>query len=152
MTAMQSSWEVKLLFRHYWSRCGSHFTVWQGHLKCKKNPFQSFWRALQECPLWELQNEPPFDMSGLTLQFPFKAIHTPDLMQRLAIKGNSGVSPDVSSGCSFQSFQCACSRGSLKNHWAFFSISISPAGLWLRLSHGKAYCEALGVGVLSILW
>ena len=57
-------------------------------------------------------------VSGLTLPRPCpKALQprhylrqsdtddSPDLIQSLAIKGNSGVSPDVSSGCSFQSSQ-----------------------------------------------
>ena len=44
-------------------------TVRQGKSKCKKT-FRRFSRVPLECPLRELQNEPPIDMSGLTSKNP----------------------------------------------------------------------------------
>ena len=56
-------------------------------------------------------------------------ISHPDLIQRLAIKGISGVSWDISSGGSFQSSQWACSHSTLQNPWEVFSISSLSAAL-----------------------
>ena len=47
-------------------------------------------------------------------------ISYPDLIQRLAIKGISGVSQDLSSGGSFRSSLLGHSRGTLENYWEVF--------------------------------
>ena len=80
-------------------------------------------RALKWAPTWYVSTE------GSTF------ISHPDLIQRLAIKGISGVSWDISSGGSFQSSQWACSHGTLQNPWEVFSISTVSAALCVDLTH-----------------
>ena len=75
-------------------------------------------RALKWAPTWYVSADFPTFISY------------PDLIQRLAIKGIWDVSPDLSSGGSFQSSQWACSHGTLQNPWEVFSISTLSAALW----------------------
>ena len=78
-------------------------------------------KALKWAPSWYVSADFPTFISY------------PDLIQRLAIKGFWDVSPDLSSGGSFQSSQWACSHGTLQNPWEVFSISTVSAALWLLL-------------------
>ena len=80
-------------------------------------------RALKWAPTWYVSADFPTFISY------------PDLIQRLAIKGFWDVSPDLSSGGSFQSSQWACSHGTLQNPWEVFSISTVSAALWYLLAH-----------------
>jgi len=65
-------------------------------------------RALKWAPTWYVSA----DISTF--------ISCPDLIQRLAIKGISGVSPDLSSGGSFRSSHSGHSHGTLENDWEVF--------------------------------
>ena len=97
-----------------------------GELEMRKNLSKDFkggtrmalMRALKWAPTW-----------CVSADFP-TFISYPDLIQRLAVKGISGVSPDLSSGDSFRSSHLRHSHGTLENNWVFFCISSSPTGLW----------------------
>ena len=61
------------------------------------------------------------------------------MIQRLAIKGISGFSPDLSSGGSFCSSHLGHSHGTMKNNWEVFLHFEHPcrivfAAHWMRLS------------------
>ena len=63
---------------------------------------------------------------------PFMASPSPDLIQRLAIKGFRDWGSRLSSGGSFRSSGWGHSRSSLQIDWIFFPISISLEVRWGR--------------------
>ena len=138
---LKVTWFLKVLFGLFWYprrirktfflffpklECGIFFLeIWfekqsvESVRPCKRMPPS---RALKWAPTWYVWA----DTSNFTSY--------PDLIQRLAIKGIWDVSPDLSSGGSFQSSQWACSHGTLQNPWEVFSISTVSAAL----------CRAIG--------
>ena len=84
-------------------------------------------RALKWAPTWYVSADFPTFISY------------PDLIQRLAIKGISGVSWDISSGGSFQSSQWGHSNGTLENLWEVLCILSSPDRLWYMMHDGSKW-------------
>ena len=80
-------------------------------------------------------------------------ISYPDLIQRLAIKGIWGVSPDLSSGGSFWSSHSGHSHGSLENDWEVFLHFEFPCRTHtkLRLNLAGMLSRLESVGTMSSL-
>ena len=116
-----------------------------GKLEIKKNS-QKISALPRERPHWELRNEPPLDGSELTHLNPFMASHSPDLIQRLAIKGIWSFSPDLSSGGSFRSSGWGRSRSTLENPWEFL-----PAAR-LVLNYFAAFSSSSRFTFLLFCW
>ena len=81
-----------------------------GELEMRKNLSKDFKGATRMALMRALKWAPTWYVSADISTF----ISYPDLIQKLAIKGISGVSPDISSGGSFRSSQQARSQGTLK--------------------------------------
>ena len=96
-----------------------------GELEMQKNSHRIS-RVLWECSEWELRNEPPLDLSGLTPMIPF--------MASLWIRSGYGMKVEMSAEtyqvrAHFKAFIKAILVAALKSFERFFRISSSPAGL-----------------------
>ena len=85
-------------------------------LEMRKNLSKDFKGATRMALMRALKWAPTWYVSADISTF----ISYPDLIQRLAIKGISGVSPDLSSGGSFRSSHSGHSHSTLENNWEVF--------------------------------
>ena len=96
------------------AQCTAHSPA--GELEMRKNLSKDFKGATRMALMRALKWAPTWYVSADISTF----ISYPDLIQRLAIKGISGVSPDLSSGGSFRSSHSGHSHGTLENNWEVF--------------------------------